>query len=426
MLPRKKSQIALLLAALAIGEVTLATGNFFPAEANPTPSSGASAVPLNQTACELAASYSAGYNGVSTLVVKDGKIVYENYQNGSTPDDAYELASGTKSFSGVAAVAAQEDGLLSLDEKVSDTITEWKNDPARKDITIYELLHLTAGLQGNPGNPPTYEEAISAPVLGKPGEKFKYGPPSFQVFGELLRRKLNNGDTIQEYLQKRIFDPIDLKVTGWKEGADGMPLLPQGAQLTARNWAKFGQLILQGGVYDGKRILKEESVALLKEPTKANPMYGLTWWLNRQIDPALRSTIVPLTASSDIEFGANGVPDDLFMAAGAGGQRLYIVPSQNLVVVRQANKIVLSLLRKKHKYSDKEFLKRLFTGQATPGSDSRSAANLASGAGSDMDPEQVGRFRKKLLNKFDANGDGKIDRSERKLFWEQLRSRRNQ
>src|SRR3974390_1143985 len=90
---------------------------------------------LDNSNFQRAAAYSAQYHGVSMLVMKDGKIIFEDYPNGHLASEPHELASGTKSFSGVVAIAAQEDGLLSLDEKVSQTITEWNGDSSRESIT---------------------------------------------------------------------------------------------------------------------------------------------------------------------------------------------------------------------------------------------------------------------------------------------------
>ena len=85
-------------------------------------------VPAHQ---RLAAAYSAASRGVSMLVMVDGRVVFQDYPNGGSPGAAHELASGTKSFWGVAAAAAAADGILSLDEPVAKTLTEWRADPRR-------------------------------------------------------------------------------------------------------------------------------------------------------------------------------------------------------------------------------------------------------------------------------------------------------
>ncbi len=110
---------------------------------------------------KLAAEYSREFRGLSVLIMKGDKVVFEEYQNGHSADKPWMLASGTKSFSGVMLAAAIEDGLVtSFDEKVSDTITEWKSDPRKARITIRQLLSLTSGIDaGQIGRVPTYTEA---------------------------------------------------------------------------------------------------------------------------------------------------------------------------------------------------------------------------------------------------------------------------
>ena len=141
---------------------------------------------------QLAADYSAEARGLSVVVMKGDKIVFEEYQNGHSASTPHLLASGTKSFSGVMLAAAIDDGLIKgFDEKVSDTITEWKGDPRREKITLRQLLSLTSGIDvGQNLRPPAYSSAVKNNSKYEPGDKFQYGPAPFQIFGEVMRRKL--------------------------------------------------------------------------------------------------------------------------------------------------------------------------------------------------------------------------------------------
>lgn len=284
---------------------------------------------------QAAARVSAEARGFAFLVMHEGKVIFEAYPNGGSASRATELASGTKSFAGVMALAAQEDGLLKLDESVSDTLSEWR-DPDRKNITIRELLTLTSGVPGahptvgpqRPGRPsaqrvPSYAEAILAKPSAAPGTRFQYGATPFMVFGEVMRRKLQpTGEGVLAYLERRVFAPIELKVGRWRRDRDGNLHLPSGAALTAREWAKFGEMIR----LNGKGVLRESSVAELWKGTRARPSYGLTWWLPAE-GPV--GAGLPRSAGTDL-------PKDIRMAAGAGGQRLWVIPSRGLTIVRLA------------------------------------------------------------------------------------------
>lgn len=264
-----------------------------------------------------AADYLRSCNGHALLVYRDGRLLFEEYLNDHRRDDPHRLASGTKSFVGVLAVMAVEDGLLKLDEQVAGTLTEWQVDERKSQITIRQLLTLTSGIAGGEvGDVPSYKEAVRlAEAKFPPGEKFQYGPVPFQCFGELLRRKLEpRKETVEGYLKRRLLDPIGLKPSFWRKDADGNPNLPSGAHLTAREWAKFGLFVLNKGAWDGKQLVSERLLAECFQGTKAHPTYGLTFWLN----------------ASDER------PRDLAMAAGAGKQKLYIVPSLKLLVVQFA------------------------------------------------------------------------------------------
>lgn len=301
---------------------------------------------------KLAAVYSQENRGVSVLVIKGDKTVFEEYQNGHSADEPWFLASGTKSFSGVMFAAAIEDKLIKdFDEKVSETITEWKTDKQKSKITIRQLLSLTSGIDaGQIGRVPKYSEAINFPVEAEAGTKFEYGPVPFQIFGEVMRRKLlPKKESVMDYLKRRILNPIGLKVAFWRNGFDDNPLLPQGANLTAAEWAKFGLFLKNGGKWNGKQIVSKKLLDELAKGSKANPAYGLTFWLNRAgIDPRGQATQARVETKNETE-----TVKDLYMAAGAGNQRLYIIPSMDLVIVRQGNF---------GRFDDGEFLKRLLLG----------------------------------------------------------------
>ena len=124
--------------------------------------------------------------------MQNGKIIFEQYTKAESLSKAFSLASGTKSFSGVLALAAQEDGLLNLDERVSLTLPEWSRKRYAKDVTIRQLLHLESGIRTKVrrGRPPSYSQAIKIAFDNAPGERFQYGGEPFQIFGEILQRKL--------------------------------------------------------------------------------------------------------------------------------------------------------------------------------------------------------------------------------------------
>ncbi|HEX3102459.1 MAG TPA: serine hydrolase [Pyrinomonadaceae bacterium] len=306
---------------------------------------------------KLAAEYSSKNKGVSVLVMKGDKVVFDDYQNGHTASDPWILASGTKSFSGVMCAAAIEDKLISgFDEKVADTITEWKNDPRKSKITIRQLLSLSSGLDaGQIGVVPTYAEAITKPAMYDPGTHFEYGPVPFQVFGEVMTRKLKpKNETVMAYLHRRILDPIGLQVAFWRM-EKGQPLLPQGASLTAREWVKFGLFLKNGGKWDGKQIVAKKLIEELVIGSNANPAYGISFWLNHEgKNPLGMSTRGGGVGGEMIENGITEGGKDLFMAAGAGNQRLYIIPSLDMVIVRQGAF---------GQWSDREFLSKLLLGK---------------------------------------------------------------
>lgn len=321
-----------------------------------------------------AANYSREHRGLSILVIKDGKTVFEEYHNGHTADTAWTLASGTKSFSGVILAAAIEDKLVSgFDEAVSDTITEWKNDPRLARITLRQLLHLTSGVStGKSVTPPSYAAAIHGEVFAEAGKEFRYGATAFQIFGEVMRRKLQpGGESVRQYFERRILKPIGAKVARWNE-QEGQPNLPSGAFMTTREWAKFGLLLLNVGQWEGKRVVRKDLLAELYNGSEANPNYGITFWLNRHHEGGIRARteasrprgiLRRLNIRGEPAFervSAYGLgrdlPPDTFAAAGGGNQRLYVIPSEKMVVVRQG---------RLGSFDDEQFLKLLLSENRT-------------------------------------------------------------
>lgn len=297
---------------------------------------------------DAAARYSAERRGVSMLAMQRGEVIFEEYPNEGGATLGWELASGTKSFTGVMAAAAVQDNLLTWDEPAAETLTEWRSDERRR-ITMRHLLSLTSGIGGGPiARPPTYATAIAQRAEAAPGDRFAYGPTPFQIFGEIMRRK-TDGDPL-DYLVRRILAPLNIEPARWRRGADGMPHMPSGAALTARDWARFGWFVLRGG--EGR--VDAEALAQCFVGSRANPGYGLSFWLLREglVPPGRNAGIEVDTAMSE-RFGG------ISMAAGAGNQRLYIVPALDLVIVRQATGILQSLMRRDRgpQWSDAEFLR---------------------------------------------------------------------
>jgi CubicO group peptidase (beta-lactamase class C family) len=247
------------------------------------------------------------------------ETVFERFGAGYDSSTPHALYSGTKSFWGPLAVAAQRDGLLELDEPVSATFDSWGTG-RRALVTLRSLLSLTAGIGfgGLGASVPPYLKALSTEPKDEPGSRFTYGGIPLQIFGAVLARKLEpRNRTPQGYLHERLLDPIGMRIASWRTLADGTQPLPTGAFVAAGEWCTFGSFVLS----------RRAEFAPCFVGSVANPRYGLTWWLS------------PLASHPDIVY-----------ASGSGGQALYVLPSERVVVVK---------FGKGRSYDHAAFLRRL-------------------------------------------------------------------
>ena len=310
--------------------------------------------------CTRAAAYSEKNRGFSLLVMQNGKTVFEHYANGGGADYRCKIFSGTKSFWGIAALCAVRDGLIKLDDRVADTITEWKNDNRKSQITIRQLLNQTDGIEPAPHlHSDSIRDrnaiAIQLPLVAAPGSAFAYGPSHLQIFNELLRRKLNGRSTIS-YIQENVLSPLGLTSLEFKKDGRGNPLPASGFELSAREWANFGELILAHGNFHGKQIVPAGSLSQAVSGSSANPSYGLTLWLNREAPNARE---IDYEKELDLKWQrarwggiciSRAAPPDMVVALGSNYQRLFVIPSMNALIVRQGMSA---------KFSDSYFLRLL-------------------------------------------------------------------
>ena len=295
--------------------------------------------------CARAANYSENKGGYSMLVMQNGRTVFEHYANGGSADARCKIFSGTKSFWGIAALCAVRDGLIKLDDRVADTITEWKTDPRKSQITIRQLLNQTDGIEPAPH---LHSEsirdrnaaAVQLPLVAAPGSVFAYGPSHLQIFAEVLRRKLSGRSTVS-YLQDNVLSPLGLTSLDFKRDGRGNPLPATGFELSAREWARLGELMLGHGNYHGNQIVPSNLFGQALIGSNANPSYGLTFWLNRQA-PGARE--IDIEKELDLKWQrarwtgicvCRAAPSDMVVALGSNYERLFIIPSLNALIVRQ-------------------------------------------------------------------------------------------
>jgi CubicO group peptidase (beta-lactamase class C family) len=300
---------------------------------------------IKPTDCARAAKYSESKRGISMLVMQNDRTIFEHYANGGTAEGRWPIFSGTKSFWGIAALVAVEQHLFQLDDRAADTITEWKNDPLKSQITIRELLDFTDGIEPAPH---LHREsirdrnaaAIRLSIVAQPGTIFTYGPSHLQIFSELLRRKLN-GRSTTGYLQEKVLSPLGLTSLDFKKDRRGNPLPASGFELTAREWARLGELVLEHGSYRGQQIVSPNLLGQAFAGSNINRSYGITFWLNRQAPHGREIDIekeldLPWERAQWIDICiCKDAPSDMVVALGSNYQRLFIIPSLHALIVRQ-------------------------------------------------------------------------------------------
>ncbi|MCE0523258.1 MAG: beta-lactamase family protein [Methylacidiphilales bacterium] len=308
-----------------------------------------------------AAKYSRTHGGLALRVEQGGAVIHEDYAPGFSASTPHKIYSGTKSFVAVGAAIAMQEGLLTLNEKASDTLTEWRGD-RRRAITLNELLSHTSGL--DPDGDLIYPArdqlaaAVGVHLIDPPGTRFHYGAVGYQAFGEILKRKLRpRGENVEDWLRDKVFDPLDIDIAAWTHDGAGNPLLHSGLSLSAKEWARFGEFINRVSLGRREKPITGPSLALLLAGHRANPAYGMGFWLNRPPPVPRLQPITDLQLAIDGDQLYPGGPKDLVAAIGSEKQRLYMIPSLDLVVVRFGRETA---------FSDGDFLSRLLTGRPRP------------------------------------------------------------
>lgn len=320
-----------------------------------SPALAADPVPLPRVApagagldpARLEAVLEAGLAGssLSVAVARGGALVAERYAPTYGPEQAREVASVGKSLVAVLIGMAIEDGRIrGLDQPAADFVPQWAGGP-RAAITLRHLMSMTSGLDDRGlalRNVAGDQFALNAaaPLRDPPGTRWAYNTAVYHLLFHVLERAV--GEPFPAYARRRLLGPLGMTHTTWLtntgQGAAGPVTNYYTAIASTPDLLRFGTFVGRGGVWGGRRLVKADFLRTLTQPSQAlNPSYGLLWWLNSQPGTTFSGQGAPA-----LRFP--GSPPDTVAALGAGGQAVMIVPSLDLVVVRQGMNPPESLL----------------------------------------------------------------------------------
>jgi len=287
------------------------------------------------------------------LVIRNDTIVYEWYSDDHGPDKKHGTASLAKALvAGVSTAVAMGDGRIALDDVAAKFVPQWREDARKSRITVRQLGSHTSGLadaeaDGLPHEqltgwagdfwkrlpPPRDPFTLSrdaTPVLSEPGAKWAYSNPGIAMLTYAVTAALRDAPEkdVRTLLRDRVMRPIGVPDAGWSVGydatfpVDGLLFVGSwgGGSFTARAAARIGRLMLREGDWDGRRLISAEAVrATTREAATPGPN-GIGWWCNTD------------------GFFPN-VSRDAFWGAGAGHQVLFVVPSLQLIAVRNGQNL---------------------------------------------------------------------------------------
>ncbi len=282
------------------------------------------------------------------LVIRHDAIVREWYASGVTVQTRQGTASLAKAIvGGLSLGVAISDGKIRLDDPAAKYIREWQSDPQKSKITVRHLGSHTSGLsdsvtkgvkhedqpgwkgefwkrQPPPGDPFTIARD-QTPLLFEPGQRFEYSNPGIGLLAWCVTAAIKDGEhrDIRTLLKERVYLPIGLADSEWSVGygktfdVGDLPLVGSwgGGSFTPRATARIGRLILREGDWDGQQIIGREAVRQITHDAGLPGHCGMGWWTN---------------AAGRYSW----LPSDAVWGAGAGDQVLLVVPSLDLIVVR--------------------------------------------------------------------------------------------
>jgi CubicO group peptidase (beta-lactamase class C family) len=271
----------------------------------------------------------------AVVVVQDGRIVGERYGAGFGEDTRFPGWSMTKGVLSALIGVLVAEGRLVLKQR--ELLPEWKTPDPRADITLEDMLRMRSGLRFSE----VYEDlssdviemlfnqddaaayAASRPLDAAPGTAWSYSSGTTNILSRIARTIVGEGE-YPAWPRKALFDRIGMTSAVAEPDASGTFVGSSFMLATARDWARFGQLYLQDGIWEGQRILPDGWVAFSTTPTPQSPdgLYGAHWWL--KLKPEIGGG-TPAAAR---------IPADAYFAVGHEGQTLTIVPSRRLVAVR--------------------------------------------------------------------------------------------
>ncbi len=265
------------------------------------------------------------------LVLKDGKVVLEKYFGTFTQDSAWYWASAGKTLTAALVGLAKQEGILTLDQKTTDFLgAGWTNcTPAQEGaITIRHQLEMTSGLDDTPANtgssdPTNCTDPICLQYFAPPGTRWAYHTGAYRLLQNVVAKAANLAN-VNVFCKNRLLDKTWMKGLFINDVFFSKP----------RDMARFGLFLLAKGNWNGTQILADTAFLneMIHPAQDLNKSYGYLTWLNGQ----------PSFMLPGLQFVFPGklipsAPDDMYSALGKNDQKVHVVPSKNMVVIRMGN-----------------------------------------------------------------------------------------
>ena len=274
----------------------------------------------------------------AVVVVHDGSVIAERYASGVGVETPLLGFSMTKSVVNALLGILTQQGRIS--PSMPAPIAEWRGaaDP-RREIEVEHLMRMTSGLaldETNTGFDPATQMvylhndmagfAAKAAIIAPPGKRWAYSSPSTQLLARIIRDIVGGPEQTLAFAWRELFNPLGMRDVTLEFDATGTLQGSAYMLASARDWARFGLLYLNDGMIGGHRILPDEWVDFSAIATLGTD-YGAGFWTNRSEHEHAKGRV------------RSGIPRDALFALGDLGQRIVVLPSQHLVIVRLGDSV---------------------------------------------------------------------------------------